>query len=588
VSDSVYPGMFRPLIDAGSLTLILAVGLMGQTSTPATALSFTNQAIESLREVSGELNDAVKSFNLHLDEAIARHDRGYRSQGGLVIPGADVDLNSGPADLMWTATRKFAAFRMLAARNDAYEPGVLADLDRIERLVLETRKRVDASVTTPRRLLVIAVADLDPYQNAVLKARHGLLLRVRAAAEESARVALLALPIEDPEGSSPDERAQKAWEGLGRGSRAPTDADSAPRWIPELNPGVSPQRASALPIRPERRKRVLLVNEPSYRMAMTDSGIEDGRGRHVFYQEEWVQRGASVVRYRWRVAVETATGEHILLKRYPRLELLGSLEDLYSRRDRDYVWYLEPPDDSTEPRRDEVESAQAAVARSREGIHAAALKFNAGIRDALARQDKLHTAANEPPVDGGLPDGMRQTLFAIRAHLARVPAVFESEADVRLAIVKAEMAVRDLEPLAAWANRAPKAHWAQLLDRSDREIDSVRAAETEALISLPPDSLREEDSFPALEKNVIIRIRRTASHGGRNSAVRCLQEVWRMESGMPGTHEVRRTVSLILVDPRTGNQTAAGVGTAFYKAAPENLLEEIFDEYAADEVTMGS
>jgi hypothetical protein len=47
-------------------------------------------------------------------------------------------------------------------------------------------------------------------------------------------------------------------------------------------------------------------------------------------------------------------------------------------------------------------------------------------------------------------------------------------------------------------------------------------------------------------------------------------------------------VSLILVDPRTGNQATAGMGTAFYKAAPENLLEEIFDEHAADEVSLGS
>ena len=72
---------------------------------------------------------------------------------------------------------------------------------------------------------------------------------------------------------------------------------------------------------------MLLINEPSYRMAMTDAGIEDGPGRHIFYQEEWVQRGVSVMRYRWRVAVDTASGQHILLKRYPPLELHGALED---------------------------------------------------------------------------------------------------------------------------------------------------------------------------------------------------------------------------------------------------------------------
>jgi hypothetical protein len=294
------------------------------------------------------------------------------------------------------------------------------------------------------------------------------------------------------------------------------------------------------------------------------------------------------MRYRWRVAVDRATGEHVLLKRYPALELHGSLEDLYSRRDRDYLWYLEPPEDATTPTRSEIESALAEVTRARGAVRRAALDFNTLVRGALAQQDRLRASTSQPSIDSGLPDGMRQTLFAIRAHLSRVPAVFESEADARLAIVKAEMAVRDLEPLAAWANRLPGEYWAQVLDRSDREIDAVRAAETETLINLPPDTAREEESFPALERNVIIRIRRISSHGGRNSAVRCLQEVWRMESRMPGTREVRRSVSLILVDPRTGNQTTAGSGTAFYKAAPENLLEEIFDEYAADEVSLGS
>ena len=579
----------RALTDSIYLTSILAVGLMGQTPSPPTALSYTDHAIESLREVSNELNEAVKTYYTRLDRTIARNDRGYRSASGQLVQAADVDLNSGPADVMWTAVRKFAVFRMLAARNEAYQPLVLADLERVERLIVEARKRVDASTKTPRRLLIVSVAELDPHQDAVLKARRDLLRRVRSAAEDYASLALIALPIDEPEGSSAGERAQKAWDSLGRGIPAQTEKVESPlRWIPELNPGISRQMGPALPLRPEHRKRVLLINEPSYRMAITDAGVEDDRGRHVFYQEEWVQRGVSVMRYRWRVAVETASGEHILLKRYPSLELRGSLEDLYSRRDRDYVWYLEPAEDSIEPGRNEVESAMAEATRAREAIRATALDFNVRVRGALAQQDKLHAAASEPTVDSGLPDGMRQTLFAIRAHLARARGVLESEASVRLAIVKAEMAVRDLEPLAAWANRAPGEYWAQVLDRADREIDTVRAAESEALISLPPDSPREEDRFPAIEKNVIIRIRRAAAPGGRNSAVRFLQEVWRMESGMPGTRDVRRTVNLILVDPRTGNQNAAGADTILYKAAPDNLLEEIFDEYAADEVRLGS
>jgi hypothetical protein len=398
------------------------------------------------------------------------------------------------------------------------------------------------------------------------------LLKARVAAEEAAKRAMLTLPIDmqnvdQPDATAPEDIAEKAWDLLGRA-------------LPVQKQPVStaPQQpVPAVPIRFERRKRVTLINEFSYRMAMTDSGIEDSHGRHIFYQEEWVQRGQSVIRFRWRVAVETATGEHILLKRYPPRELQGALDSLYGHRDRDYVWYLEPPDDATEPTRDEIDAALADVARSREAVHAAALDFKTWVRNAMAKQD----------VDTGLPDGMRQRLFAIRAHLARVPAILDAESTVRRSISQAEIAVRDLEPLAAWANRIPGAEWAQLLDRSDREIDSTRNAETEAMRTLPPDSARAEDQFPALDKNVIIRIRNPRSKNPGDKTVRCLQEVWRMETGPIGTREVRRIVSLIIVDPGTGNQTRVGAATRVYKASPEDFLEEIFDEYAANEVSLG-
>jgi hypothetical protein len=349
------------------------------------------------------------------------------------------------------------------------------------------------------------------------------------------------------------------------------------------------QNALAVPIAFERRKRVTLVNEISYRMAVTDSGIDD-EGRHIFCQEEWVQRGPSVIRFRWRVAVETATGQNILLKRYPPRELTGDLEELYGHRDRDYAWYLEPPDGSTEPTRDALDSALAEVARNREAVRAAAQKFKDGIGEAVAQQDRLNASVKEPAVDGGLPDGMRQRLYAIRAHMARVSAVLESENTVRKTISQAESSVRDLEPLAAWSNRIsnPPPDWAQLLDRSDWEIDSVRNAEIEALRALPPDSSRAEEQFPALDKNVIIRMRRLRPKNPQDTSIHCHQEIWRMETRLNGTREVRRIVSLILIDPRTGNQTRVGGATRYYKASDGDILEEIFDEYAADEVSLGS
>lgn len=575
-------------INSIPLTLILAASVMGQSSVSSTALSETDKAIEDFHRLSRDLNDSVKAFYKHLDQAIAQHDHGYKTQSGRPVQGADADLIGGPPDVTWAAIQKFVSFRMLAARREGkpvHDPAV-ADLERIEQLILETRKRVEASTPVLRRLLIVSVADFDPQNDAGVKPRHDQLLKARVVAEEAAKRAMLALPIDRTEAGAPEDTAEKAWDQLGH--LFPRQSVSALS-VPEETSKSRTQTAPAVPIAFERRKRVTLVNEISYRLAVTDSGIEDDQGRHVFYQEEWVQRGQSVIRFRWRVAVETATGEHILLKRYPPRELTGDLEELYGHRDRDYAWYLEP-DGSTEPTRDELDSALAEVARNREAVRAAAQKFKNGIGEVLAQQDRLNASVKEPPVDGGLPDAMRQRLYAIRAHMARVPAILESENAVRKAISQAESSVRDLEPLAAWSNRisSPPPDWAQLLDRSDWEIDSVRNAETEALRALPPDSSRAEEQFPALDRNVILRMRRLRSKNPQDTSVHCLQEIWRMETRLNGTREVRRIVSLILIEPRTGNQTRVGGATRYYKASDGDNLEEIFDEYAADEVSLGS
>jgi hypothetical protein len=526
-----------------AVTTVLAAGLLGNTIGPPPSLADTDRAADSLRQVTGELTQAQRNFYTHLNQTIARHDHGYRLENRTQVQSADVDLTIGPADLMSSASQKFTTFRMLATRSETYQPAPVADLERMQLLIGEARKRVDAGTAILRRLLVVSAMDMDRNRDASIKTHRDRLLKARSAAEEAAKQALLAFPLDQPDGSAPEETAQRAWD--------------RPR----------------IPLRFEHRKRVTLINETSFRLALTDSGIEDNRGRHIFYQEEWAQRGPSVIRFRWRVAVETTTGEHVLLKRYSPLELQGDLEDLYTHRDRDYLWYLEPPDDSAEPTRDELESALAGVARSREALRIAERDFGNGICDALARQENA--------VDGGLPDGMRQRLYAIRAHLARVPAMLQLEDKVRGAVSQAELAVQTLEPLAAWSNRKPASND---LERSDREIDSVRDAEAEALKTLPPDiSANNEDTFPAIERNMIVRIRRAPSRNPQD-AVKCVQEIWRMERGMLGDREVSRTVSLILIDPRTGNQTRAGSAARRYKASPEDILEEVYDEYASDEV----
>src|SRR5580658_7064941 len=96
------------------LTLSLAGGLMGQTS--PTTPSAADSAIDGLRQIARELNDSIKSFYVHLDQTIARHDHGYRTENGHPVQDADVDLIGGSPDVTWVAIQKFVSFRMLAAR----------------------------------------------------------------------------------------------------------------------------------------------------------------------------------------------------------------------------------------------------------------------------------------------------------------------------------------------------------------------------------------------------------------------------------------------------------------------------------------
>lgn len=543
------------------VALSLAAGLSAQSVSNS---SDAERATESLRKITRELNDTTRRLQSDLGRIIDRDDRRFRLRDRTPIAGADADLVSGPADLMWAAKQKFTVFRMLTARDAKGEPATAADLEHIQQSVVDARKRVDAATAVLRRMLVVSAANLDRTKEAAEKLRRDQLWRSRAEAEDAAKQALMLLPLDQEQASAQDDTAQKVWDSL----------------------ASAKTRQAAIPVRFARRQRVTVIDEASYRFAITDSGIEDGAGRHVFYQEEWVQRGPSVIRLRWRVGMDPGSGRHILLKRYSPVELRGELANLYEQRDRYYLWYLEPEDDSAEPTRDEIESALAGLTHAREALRAAATGYLNGVRDALSRQDRDSGSPKQPRVDYGLPDELRVKLFAIRAHIARVPEILGLEEAVRGAVSAAEAAIRDMEPLAALANRGALDR-AFVLDRSDLAVDSVRSAEAEALRFLPPDSTRSEDTFPAMGRNMIVRIRQAPTRTPQGNAVKCVQEIWQLNGGALGDREVRRVVSLILIDPRTGNQTHAGTATRYYKAAPEDVLEEIYDEYAADDVVKG-
>lgn len=584
----------RPLMalhfGAGAIlmALTLAANLSAQSSKLSEAVNTTTRA---LTDITKELLDTVKAFHRHLDEAIARNDRGYKLPDGSRVLAADSALNSDRADIMQTTLRKFVAFRMLAARAGSYQPAAAADIDRIQQLIAESRKLVDASSPVLRRLLVVSVNDLNPVDDARVKLAHELLLKARAQAEEAARMAFLDLPVDLPEADSPEDSPQKAWDIHIAGLPVSPKTGGIPASLPRLRP------EDFRPLRIERRKRFTLIREPSLRMALTDAGIEDPYGRHLFYEEEWVQRGSAVLWMRRRVAVDPRTGQHVLIKLYPPLEFPGTLEHHYGSRMHS-LWAMEPADDATEPSRDEVETAIAAVAQSRENVQAALQNFRDAIHEARLRDDRARDAAGEVLLDGGLPDGIREYLFATRADLAGVKTILGLETDIRDAIGKSAGAMETLEPLAAWANRPTTtasdnltaAERDRLLDRADRELDSLRDSQTEALAALPPHSAKEEEQFPALAKNLVVRmrglpVRNIVTPDGR---VRFLQEVWRRESSMRGSSsEVRRTVTLMIVDPRTGAQIRAASRTRYYPIGPEGVLEEVFEENAAQELILG-
>jgi hypothetical protein len=541
-----------------------------------------DKLVGNLRQVAKELNDAVNRFHADLDDAIARYDRGYRTVDGGQVQGADVDLGQGQADLAFAARRKLMIARMLAAKGPA--PSPVADANHIQDLIAEARRRIESNDDLLRRLLLVSVKELDTRKQALWKAKHDQLRRARAAAEEAAKKALMVLPIDVREGDTADEKKEKTWNLFMMGGSAAGE----PRPGSHRDEPDSAQKiVKLLPIRWMPYQRVTLIHELGYSMALTDSGTQDGEGRHIFYQEEWGQRGPGIVfRMRWRVGVDTRTGQHVLIKRYRPLELHGDVEELY-RADRDYLWYLEPLEESVEPSREEVESALGDLVRSREQIHDAVQEFKNAIHHALSR--------NETSLDAGLPDEIRERLFAIRGHIAGAAEVLDPEKRVREAVRAANQSIRKLEPLAAWANRAIPGQdssttisafdWERLQERSDNEILLTDNVSKQAFATLPPALPAATANFPALEKDLVVHVLRRAWKESA-ATIHLMQEVWRLEVGSSGSRRVRRSAALISVDSQSGSQKLLGVNTKYYTVGPGATAEETYDQFAAQDLPL--
>jgi hypothetical protein len=560
--------------------------LLALTALPVRAADDPDKVISDLRQVTFDLTDAVKRFETHLDREIFLHDRGYRTEGGRRIPGADADLIGEPVDVQ-TATRKLFAARMIAARKPGYAPIALADADRIQRLIVEARNRIATGNDVMRQFLMVSAKDLNSQADGDLRVRRFDLLKARDAATEAAKKALVVLPFDLPTAESPEELKESAWSLMNANLPMGQNDASSVRRLPQQ---AAPEDAVVLPIRFEQGKRVTLIHGPFRRATLTDSGIEDRQGRRLFYQEVWEQRQGVTVVKRWAVAVNTGTGQHTLLRRYPLREFPDDLDIIYKLQGRDYLSRAALPETSAPPSLPGIASATDEAARSREELQDAVLHFRTRIREALARNDAALAAQNKPALDDELPLGMRENLFAIRGHMARTADILDAENEVHRAVEQASAKARILEALAAWIGgraldrESPEGDSRALLEalnRSDTEIALMRSLEREALAVLPPDSSRAEEQFPALMKDGIVRIRGVGASAEPGGTIRCRQEIWRLAGAVRGERQVKRTIVFIDLGPKTGSQIPIAREVRYYRVEAGENLENVFDENAA-------
>ncbi len=518
---------FSPFVPACIAGFVFAFSASpGQTSPPDLA-----RLIAELRHAATDLNEAVRSFQMHLDSEIALHDRGYRTAFGKHVPGADADLADG--DSAQSAIRKLFAARMVLARRDGYQPAALADAERLQALIELAHDRIEAGTVQVRSFFLVSATDLNLRSVSALKTQHHDLLKARLAAAEAAQKASLVLPVVLHAAGS----------------------QGAP---------------------------VTLVCEWSRRIALADSGLDDGQGRRLFYQEEWVKREGFIVVRRWAVAVNTSTGDHTLLRRYDLREYRGELDEVYDSFGHEPVLPVDTDRNTGPPSSAELLAAVTQVTLAREQLRNVLADFRRLITVDLARSDAGLAAQNKLALDDDLPNQLRESLFAIRGRLAGTETLLEAGQRVRAAAERAIAKAQILEARVAWLDGAaleedspPRdSHTMQeARQRSDMEIGLTRALRLEALASLPPDLSGTEEQIPALKKDLIVRIRKLPEG--------CRQETWRMETAPKGLRTVRRTTLLLHIDPKTGIQLPVSREVKYYRMESGDSLEQIYDENAA-------
>jgi hypothetical protein len=530
--------------------------------------------INAMFTIADDLNRAAKSYVKHLDEDIAKYDRGPRA--------ADTDITGGEAETMQSAIRKaFAARALVSASGE--RPGLVADAKEIQNLIVAARRRLDDSDAANKWLLVVSAPELsggggDAKQK---KIRHAQLVKAREAVEAAAGKALLGLPIALPEDSS----KEGAFEGIfaGRATLPQRKSGDASTSQQDHASDHSIETASALlPLHWEPGQLTPLISGQGYRMAMANLGLKDAKGRQAFYQEEWIQRGRVVLRMGQITGVERSSGQHVLIKRYPTREMPGRLEDVYSLGSLNETRFAQPPE--TEPAREEAEAVLTKLTRLNGELPAARQRYRNALETGLARSDRRLQERKDGALDTGLPEDARVQLYAIRGHLLHATVILEAEKNLREDTRAAEKGVDELKRVAAWASRSalgetslatPAAEWDRLQSRADDAIYASRKVIESTLAALPPDLSDHNAKFPELSKNFIVHMVGVRASTAPGMAL--WQEIWDLGVPAAGRRRVRQEIDIIVIDPATGDQMRLSHQVKYYPAERDESLVDAYE-----------
>ena len=488
-------------------------------------------AVSRAEELARDVKKLRDGYWKQVNDLQRIYNRGHRNSDGAWIRAADQDVTPGESAL--GVSRALFAARMAAVVHQ-YDPDALRTLNELQDL-REQGNDILANIRHVRTLMSPAAwADPDPFTPKEFKEYSTRLRLAARAAEKAIEMAVDVVPAPLP----PGERV------VVRAVRAGSSSDSlVPRRIED-----PPPYAEAL-------------------VALTQIRSPKAAGNAVFLEEGFVERHpkgrpVEVLWTRRRVVVDLATGYHELGREYKTRRFFGSgLNQVYNHlAAADDLWRLEPPTGSVEPSFKQIQNAILRVQEERWAVVGGAWQLSVGIRQALAENDHQRETDRIARLDEELPPEWRELLFAIRGSAGQTD-VLTIASRLKAVLGGADRAIEELRVMASFGNRRPLANqppglsadaWEGLQEQAKEEIERAREAEREARTRLPQPLKTDWTTLGSPQSEIVVRIRCLPPSDGHTQI---LQEVWRPAvPAIMGVARIRRTVSLIEIDPDTGEQ----------------------------------